>query len=110
MFILHNRKDLTERQSESEGHKTPLFRHRVGKLVLVLGFFLISLLIIFGVFTSLAAAYTGDSTLNQLYLDFAIPGFVFGFLLMIIGVTALFWPEGPSKDWLWSMQLGPYLR
>ncbi|MFW9801974.1 MAG: hypothetical protein ACFFFC_04950 [Candidatus Thorarchaeota archaeon] len=101
---------MTERQSESEGHKTPSFRHRVGKLVLVLGFFLIALLIILGAFASLAAAYTGDSTLNHLYLDLAIPGFLIGFLLMIIGLTAVFCQEGPSKDWLWSIQFGPYVR
>ncbi|MFX1441036.1 MAG: hypothetical protein ACFFFD_12375 [Promethearchaeota archaeon] len=101
---------MTERKLESEGHKTPSFRHRVGKLVLVLGFFLIVLLIILGVFTSLAAAYTGDPTLNQLYLNFAIPGFIIGFLLMILGITVVFWSEGPSKDWLWSIKFGPYIR
>jgi len=102
--------DLTERESESEGHKAPSFRHRVGKIALVLGFFLVALFIILGIFTSLAAAYAGDSTINQLYLNYAIPGFLIGFLLMIIGLIAVFLPKGPSKDWLWSMQFGPYLR
>jgi hypothetical protein len=76
----------------------------------MLGFFLISSLIILGAFTSLAAAHTGDFALNQLYLNVAIPGFLLGFLLMIIGLTAILLPEGFSKDWLWSMQVGPYIR
>ncbi|MFW9889217.1 MAG: hypothetical protein ACFFER_13610 [Candidatus Thorarchaeota archaeon] len=101
---------MTERQSESEGHKTPSFRRRVGKIALVLGVFLIVSLIVLGAFVSLAAAYTGDSALNQLYLDIAIPGLLLGFLLMIVGVTSVLLSEGFSKDWLWSMQFGPYLR
>ncbi|MHA2021951.1 MAG: hypothetical protein ACW96N_09570 [Candidatus Thorarchaeota archaeon] len=107
---MSDRKDLTERQSESKDHKEPSIRRRLGKTALVIGLFLIASLTILGVFASLAAAYTGMSTLNQFYLNIAIPGFLMGFLLMIIGFIAVFLPEGLSKDGLWSMQVGPYIR
>ena len=107
---MSDRKDLTKGQSESENPNVPSFRHRVGKIALVIGLFLIASLIILGAFASLAAAYTGTSTLNQLYLNIAIPGFLVGLLFMIVGLIAVLLSEGFSKDGLWSMQTGPYIR
>ena len=107
---ISDRKELTEGQSESKGQKEPSFRRRLGKIALVIGLLVVASLITLGVFASLAAAYTGVSTLNQFYLNIAAPGFLIGFLLMIIGLIAALLPEGLSKDGLWSMQVGPYIR
>jgi hypothetical protein len=105
-----DRKELTERQSESEQNDIPSFRRRVGKVAVMTGVFLIASLVILGVCVSFVAAFTGSSSLSQGYLNIAIPGFVFGVLLMIVGFAAALLPEGLSKDGLWVMQTGPYIR
>jgi hypothetical protein len=113
MFISVNthilaRNTLTERQSEDQS-LTPI-RRRVGKVALVTGVFLIASLIILGACVSLVAAYTGAAGLNQTYLDIATPGVVIGLLLMVVGLIAVLLPDGLSKDGLWIIQTGPYIR
>lgn len=73
-----------------------------------MGMFLILSFVILGVCVSLVAAYTGAAGMNQTYLNIAIPGFVMGFLLIMVGLAAVLLPEGFSKDGLWSMKVGPY--
>jgi uncharacterized membrane protein YadS len=103
-----DRNTLTERQSEDQS-VIPI-RRRVGKVVLMTGVFLIASLVILGVCVSFVAAYTGSTGLDQGYLNIAIPGFVIGFLLMIVGLTAFLLPEGLSEDGLWIIKTGPYIR
>jgi uncharacterized membrane protein YadS len=105
-----HRRDLTERHSEPDNQSATPIRRRAGKVVSIAGVFLIASLVILGVCVSFVAAYTGSIDLSQGYLNIAIPGFVIGFLLVIVGLTAALLPEGLSKDGLWVMQTGPYIR
>jgi len=105
-----NRKELTERQSESEQHDIPSFRRRAGRVAVMTGVFLITSLVVLGVCVSFVAAFTGSSSLGQAYLNATIPGFVIGVLLMTVGLAAALLPEGLSKDGLWVLQTGPYIR
>ena len=85
-------------------------RQRIGKITLVIGVFIVLSLVILGVCVSLVTAYTGAAGMNQAYLDIAVPGIVIGLLLMMVGLAAVLLPEGLSKDGLWVIKVGPYVR
>jgi hypothetical protein len=94
-------------ESSVEEPRKVTLKRRLGKIGLVLGFVLMGSVIIFGLLTSLVSAYGGSIQLVQTYNTLAAPIFVFGILLAISGLLALYLPEGMSKDGTWSLQTGP---
>jgi hypothetical protein len=101
---------VTEGESDSKVGNETSFRRRVGKIVFVAGILLISIMITLGTLASLAAAYTGSVNMIHSFSDLVLFGLGIGLMLSIVGLVAMLLPEGPSKDWLWSMKTGPYIR
>jgi len=95
--------------NEEETKKTSMKR-RIGKVGLVLGLLVIVIVIVLGLLTSWVSAHNGSTELSHAYEIIAGPALICGILLFLAGLVALLLPEGLSKDGLWSMQTGPYLR
>jgi hypothetical protein len=96
-------------EPQTEGQRGILPRRRIGKIVLAVGLFVIVLVIVLGILTSLVSAYGGSTELVRVYDVIAYPCFVFGIILVMGGFVAIILPEGPSKDGVWILKTGPYI-
>ncbi|MFW9976013.1 MAG: hypothetical protein ACFFDQ_12150 [Candidatus Thorarchaeota archaeon] len=95
--------------NDEETKKTSM-RRRIGKVGLVLGLLFIVIVIVLGLLTSWVSAQNGSIELLHAYEIIAVPSIIIGIILLLGGLVAILLPEGLSKDGLWSMQTGPYLR
>lgn len=96
-------------EPQTEGRREIPLRRRIGKIVLAVGLFVIVLVIVLGILTSLVSAYGGSTELVRVYDVIAYPCFVFGIILVMGGLVAIILPEGPSKDGVWVLKTGPYI-
>ncbi len=96
--------------TSDEKIKKILMRRRIGKAGLVLGLLTIVIVIVLGLLTSWVSAQNGSIELLRAYEIIAVPALIIGIILLLGGLVAILLPEGLSKDGLWSMQTGPYLR
>jgi hypothetical protein len=97
-------------EPQAEGQREVLLKRRIGKIVLAVGFFIIVLVIVLGILTSLVSAYDGSTELVRQYEILSPPIFVFGIILVMSGLVAILLPEGLSQDGVWILKTGPYQR
>lgn len=82
-------------------------RKRIGRIVLMMGLALVVIVITSSILISVVAAYSGiEIPLASFeFLQFILV--VSGILMVLVGLAAVLLPEGPSKDGLWVMKMGP---
>jgi hypothetical protein len=97
-------------EPQAEGQREVLLRRRFGKIVLAVGLFIIFLVIVLGILTSLVSAYEGSTELVRQYDVLARPIIVFSIILVLSGLVAILLPEGLSQDGIWILKTGPYVR
>ena len=99
---------MSEPQAEGQRDIPP--KRRIGKIVLAVGLFVIVVVIVLGLLTSLVSAYGSSTELVRLYDAIAGPGLVIGILFVMGGLLAILLPEGLSQDGVWILKTGPYIR
>ena len=97
-------------EPQAEGHRKIPLKRRIGKIALSVGLFVIVLVIVLGILTSLVSAYEGSTELVRQYDVLARPIIVFGIILVLSGLVAILLPEGLSQDGVWILKTGPYVR
>jgi archaellum biogenesis protein FlaJ (TadC family) len=82
-------------------------RKRIGRIVLMMGLALIVIVITSSLLISVVAAYSGigNPIASFEYLQFILV--ISGILMVLVGLAAVLLPEGPSKDGVWIMKMGP---
>lgn len=81
-------------------------RKRIGKAIFWLGAVLV-ISTVLAPFVVSALAYTGMDVQLGFYESFLTPLFIFGIIMIILGIALALFP-GFSKDGLWIMMTGPF--
>ncbi len=93
--------DLTKPKSETDSMSKPL-RNRIGRFIFWMGIiFLISNVLVTAAI-SWIAPQTNFSAINSLAL--------FGIVLIFVGVLIVYATGEFSKDGLWALQTGPFVK
>ena len=97
-------------QTESKEDNSEEPEHRRVKYVIIFGvlFVTISLLLTMGV--TLVDAYSGLPGSSQFIHDFAYFTLVVGLIMIALGLISLTFSELLSKDGLWIIKTGPYVK
>ena len=85
-------------------------RRLVGRILFWIGVIVIGAVIVLGVAVISVSALAGSNTLAVDYGNSAPPFLLIGILIMIIGLMMALFPDGFSRDGLWVLKLGPFLR
>ncbi len=102
-------KEMSEAPTTTESARYSLGR-RVGRAVFWTGVAIIAVVTILGAAVMLASAYTGTGFLLTSYTNLAIPLVIIGAVMILVGLVAYCLPEGFSRDGLWVLKTGPYVR
>lgn len=94
----------TEEESESSVKST---RKRIGRILFMAGLLLLSFSVL-SILVVSVVAYTGGTIQVSTYSGYLVPIGIFGGLLLVAGLLMVVLPDGPSKDGVWVMMLGPY--
>jgi uncharacterized membrane protein YidH (DUF202 family) len=100
---------MSSEQEETET-PTPSMRKRIGRLVLYVGLAVLVIDLVSSFLISLVSAYSGSENPMTNYQTLNLFIVVAGILMVFAGLAAVLLPEGPSKDGLWVMKLGPFVR
>jgi uncharacterized membrane protein HdeD (DUF308 family) len=101
-----NEKSDEQQTKEQEQNLLPQF---VGKIVMWIGIAIILFVFITGMYLSLAA-YTSHFVQYTSEGSKLTPLLLTGIVLILFGVAAILYPTGPSKDGVWVLMTGPYVR
>jgi amino acid transporter len=85
-------------------------RKRAGRILFLIGLSLLLVIIIFSLSISIVSSYSGVEFPMSNYSSIISLIFVLGLLLIIVGLISIVLPEGLSRDGLWVMKLGPFIR
>lgn len=98
--------NMNSQQEESE-IVPPSRRKRIGRVVFLLGIALIVIGLVSSLLISVVSAYSGSVPPmgNFGYIELFLV--ISGLLLVLAGLAAVLLPEGPSRDGLWVMKIGP---
>jgi len=99
---------MTEPQSKPDREMVSA-RRRIGKIMFLIGLIVVGMTVASLVILS-AAAYGGYDVQLTSYSNIMTPIIVVGFLILLVGLALAVLPEGPSKDGLWVLKTGPYIK
>ncbi|MHA2600860.1 MAG: hypothetical protein AM324_001840 [Candidatus Thorarchaeota archaeon SMTZ1-83] len=85
-------------------------RRLVGRILFWIGVIIIGAVLVLGVAVISVSALSGSNTLAVDYSNYATPFFIIGILIMMIGLMMALFPDGFSRDGLWVLKLGPFVR
>ncbi|UCH05542.1 MAG: hypothetical protein JSW05_05085 [Candidatus Thorarchaeota archaeon] len=85
-------------------------RRVIGRILFWIGVVIIGAVIVLEVAVNSVSAITGSNTLVVGYSNSAIPLLIIGILIMIVGFMMAILPDGFSRDGLWVLKTGPFLR
>jgi hypothetical protein len=88
----------------------PSRRKRVGRMVFFIGLSLLLVVIVFSLSVSIVSSYSGTQIPASNYSSIIALIFILGLILVVVGLTAIILPEGLSRDGVWAMKLGPFIR
>jgi hypothetical protein len=96
----------------NESHREPeprrlTKRQRIGRIFFAIGCVLAGLSVVC-MFTVSAAAFSGVDIDVSLLAGLITPFGVLGVVLILLGLAMVLLPDGPSKDGVWVMMLGPF--
>jgi len=94
-------------QEEADVRK-PSRRKGAGRVIFFIGFALLLIAIVFSFSISLVSSYSGAEVPISDYSGIISLIFTAELLLILAGLAAVVLPEGPSKDGIWVMMVGPY--
>jgi uncharacterized membrane protein HdeD (DUF308 family) len=95
-------------ESQKEPKKSRLTkRQRIGRVFLAIGSILAGFSVVC-LFTIPAAAFSGADTDVSPLAGLIAPSGVLGVVLILLGLAMVILPDGPSKDGVWVMMLGPF--
>ncbi|MHA2379410.1 MAG: hypothetical protein ACXADS_09030 [Candidatus Thorarchaeota archaeon] len=100
---------MSEASSGTESIRQSSTR-RFGRAVFWIGVALVAIVTILGAAVLLVTAYAGSGFLITSYGNIAIPLLAIGTVMILVGLVAYCLPEGFSKDGLWVLKTGPYVR
>ncbi|TFF91570.1 hypothetical protein EU546_08430 [Candidatus Thorarchaeota archaeon] len=82
-------------------------RRKLGRVLFMAGLVVLSFSIV-SVLVVSVAAYSGLPIQVSSYSSYLVPIGIFGVLMVVAGIVMVILPEGPSKDGVWVMMMGPY--
>ncbi|MFX1482991.1 MAG: hypothetical protein ACFFCP_07365 [Promethearchaeota archaeon] len=102
---------MAETGIEQKGTKTRRdIRHLFGQVVMWIGIAVVLMVLITGLYVSLAVYPTGYGPDITSYGNLSTPLILTGIVLIILGLAVLLFPSGLSKDSNWVLMTGPYVR
>ena len=87
-----------------------MMRQLIGRILFWIGVIVIGAVIVLGVVVISVSALTGSNTLAVGYGHSATPFLIIGILILLVGLMMALFPDGFSKDGLWVLKLGPFVR
>lgn len=96
---------MNEKTKEGEARDASR-RKRIGKVIFWLGVVLV-IATVLAPFVVSVLAYTGMEVQLGFYESFLTPLFIFGIIMVILGIALALFP-GFSRDGLWIMMTGPF--
>lgn len=87
-----------------------IVRRLIGRFLFWIGVIIIGAVIVLGVVVISVSALTGSTTLAVGYSNSAIPFLIIGILILLVGLTMALLPDGFSRDGLWVLKTGPFVR
>lgn len=96
---------MNEKTKEGEARDASR-RKRIGKVIFWLGVVLV-IATVLAPFVVSVLAYTGMEVHLGFYESFLTPLFIFGIIMVILGIALALFP-GFSRDGLWIMMTGPF--
>jgi hypothetical protein len=87
-----------------------MMRRLIGRFLFWTGVIVIGAVIVLGVVVISVSALTGSNTLAVDYGNSATPFLVIGILILLVGFMMALLPDGFSRDGLWVLKLGPFVR
>ena len=97
---------MTSSQEESTIEKQSR-KKRLGRAALYLGLSIILVVFVFSLSMSIVSSYSGVEIPVSSYSYLSSLITVIGIMLIIAGIVAIILPDGPSRDGVWVMKLGP---
>lgn len=94
-------------QQEEIGVTYPSRRKRIGRVLFLVGIALIVIGLVSSLLISVVSAYSGSVPPTASFEYVRLFLVISGLLLVLAGLAAVLLPEGPSKDGLWVMKIGP---
>ncbi|MFQ5885504.1 MAG: hypothetical protein ACE5IO_10445 [Thermoplasmata archaeon] len=100
---------MTEASDKTKSSRR-MSRHRIGRAVLWIGVVIIGVATVLTIVVMSAAAITGSDYLVTDYGNIAIPLFLLGIAVIVVGLVMTLLPRGLSRDGVSILKTGPYLR
>ena len=88
----------------------PSRRKMVGRMVFFIGLSLLLVAIVISLSVLIVSSYSGNQIPVSNYSPIITLIFILGLILIIVGLTAMILPNGLSRDGVWVMKLGPFIR
>lgn len=82
-------------------------RRKAGRILFMAGLLILSSSVL-SILVVSVAAYSGVAVKVSAYFGYLVPIGIFGGLLSVAGLLMFLLPEGPSKNGVWVMMMGPY--
>ena len=88
----------------------PSRRRMVGCMTFFIGLSLLLVVIVFSLSVSVVSSYSGTQIPTSNYSSIITLILILGLILIVAGLTAIILPDGLSRDGVWAMKLGPFVR
>jgi hypothetical protein len=96
--------------NEETKNTGPSRRKMIGRMVFFIGLSLLLVVIVFSLSVSIVSSYSGTQIPASNYSSIIPLLFILGLILIVAGLTAIILPDGLSRDGVWAMKLGPFIR